>query len=79
MAVLGNFWRKFQDLLPSTPRQVGTILSVDSPGRYTVQLVGGGILQVLGGSGYGVSDRVFVSDKKIEGGAASLPAITIEV
>jgi hypothetical protein len=79
MAVLGSFWRKFVDLLPKAPRYVGTIVSVTSPGRYTVQIVGGGTLQVIGSTEYQVADRVFVADKKIEGKAPTLTAITIDV
>lgn len=80
MAILGGFWKKFTDLLPKTPRYIATVVSVDSPGRFTVQLVGGGgLLQVLGGSEYQVADRVFVSDKKIESKAPTLTALTIEV
>jgi len=52
---------------------------VTSPGRYVVQLVGGGTLTVLGSAEYQVSDRVFVADKKIEGKAPTLTAETIEV
>jgi hypothetical protein len=58
---------------------VGTIVSVTSPGRYTVQIVGGGTLQVIGSTEYQVADRVFVADKKIEGKAPTLTAITIDV
>lgn len=79
MAVLGNFWRKFLDLLPSEPRLVGTIISIDSPGDYSIQLAGGGVVQALGDSGLSVSNKVFVVGKKIEGRAPDLPAVTIEV
>ena len=79
MAVLGGIWRKFVDLLPKTPRYIGTVTTVNSPGRYTVQLVGGGLLQVIGSNEYQVADRVFVADKKIEGKAPALTSTTIEV
>lgn len=79
MAVLGGIWRKFVDLLPKTPRYIGTIVSVNSPGRYTVQLIGSGLLQVIGSTEYQAADRVFITDKKIEGKAPSLTTETIEV
>lgn len=79
MAILGGIWKKFVDLLPKTPRYIGTIITVESVGRYTVQLVGGGMLQVIGESNYQISDRVFVADKRIEGRAPSLTGIVIEV
>ena len=44
MAILGSFWKRFVDLLPKAPRYVGTVVSVVSPGVYTVQLAGGGLM-----------------------------------
>lgn len=80
MAILGSFWKRFVDLLPTAPRLVGTIVSVISPGRFNVQLDGGGgVVQATSGDEYVVSDRVFVIDKKIEGKAPTLPSITIDV
>lgn len=81
MAILGSFWKRFVDLLPTAPRLVGTIVSVISPGRFNVQLDGGGgVVQATGADGeLAVSDRVFVIDKKIEGKAPTLPSITIDV
>lgn len=79
MNALGGIWKKFVDLLPKTPRYIGTVISVDSPGRFTVSLVGGGTLQVSGGSEYTVSDRVFVEGGKIVGEAPALTTLTIEV
>lgn len=79
MAILGGVWRKFVDLLPKTPRYIGTVVTVNSPGRYTVQLIGGGLMQAIGSTEYQVAERVFVADKKIEGKAPALSAETIEV
>lgn len=79
MAILGSFWKRFTDLLPSTPRHVGTVVSLVSTGRYSIQLAGGGVVQATTAETYSVSDRVFVVDKKIEGRAPTLPSITIEV
>lgn len=79
MAILGGMWKKFIDLLPKTPRYIGTVTAVLSPGRYMVQLAGGGALTVLGSAEYQVADRVFVADEKIEGKAPTLAAEIIEV
>lgn len=79
MAVLGGFWKKFVDLLPKTPRYIGAVVTIEGNGRYTVQLAGGGLLQVIGESNYQISDRVFVADKKIEGKAPALTTETIEI
>lgn len=75
---LGSFWRRFVDLLPKTPRLIGTVVSI-SDNRYVVQLTGGGMMQALGPTGYQVSDKVFVVDKRIEGKAPALTNLTIEV
>jgi hypothetical protein len=79
MAILGGIWKKFIDLLPKHPRYIGTIITIESAGRYTVQLVGGGMLQVIGESGYQVADKVFIADKRIEGRAPTLTGIIIEI
>lgn len=79
MAVLGGIWKKFIDLLPSSPRYIGTIVTVDGDGMFTVQLLGGGLIQARGAESYKISDRVFLVDKKIESKAPNLPGITIEV
>ena len=79
MAVLGGIRKKFVDLLPKTPRYIGAVVTIEGNGRYTVQLAGGGLLQVIGESNYQISDRVFVADKKIEGKAPALTTETIEI
>ena len=81
MAILGSFWKRFVGLLPKSARYVGTVVSVISPGRYAVQLSGGGgIVQATAGvDEYVVSDRVFVTNQKIDGSAPTLPSITIDV
>ena len=79
MAALGGIWKKFLDLLPSTPRQVGTVVSVGTAGRYNVQLVGGGTITVRGEDGYQSGDRVFVAGDRIESKASTLPPVTIDV
>lgn len=79
MAVLGGFWSKFVNMLPKERRYAGVILAVSSPGRYTVQLDGGGTVLVGGDTSYAVSDRVFVVGKTIESKGATLPSVIIDV
>ena len=71
-----NLFREFTDLLPPRPLQVGTVTATDG-GTCTVELPGGGVLQVRGDAA--VSDRVFVRDGVIEAQALSLPIVVIEV
>lgn len=73
-----NIWKTFLSLLPSTPRLVGTIETVNIDDTMTVLLSGGGSLQVRG-VGYLVGDKVFIKDDRIEGKAPSLPAYTVDV
>lgn len=71
-----NIYREFLDLLPATPRQVGTVTEFDT-GIATVELPGGGLLQALGTAAVG--DRVFVRDGVIEGPAPNLTFVAIDV
>lgn len=79
MVVLGNIWKRFADLLPKDPRVVGTVISVNGGGGYTVQLAGGGTLQALSDVTYSVNARVFVVGRRIEGTAPALTSLTIDV
>jgi len=73
---MSNIFRQFLDLLPARPLQVGTVIAA-SGSACTVQLPGGGLLQVRGEAT--VADHVFVRDGVIEGAAPSLTITTIEV
>ena len=73
---MANIYRQFLDLLPARPLQVGTVIAVDGSAA-TVQLPGGGLLQVRGSAA--VDDQVFVRDGVIEGIAPSLPVVTAEI
>jgi hypothetical protein len=73
---MSNIYRKFLDLLPARPLQVGAVMSV-SGGLATVELPGGGRLQARGQATAG--QRVFVRDGVIEGVAPNLPVEVIEV
>ena len=77
--ILGNFWRKFSDLLPKTPRNIGTVISVLGGDKYLVQLIGGGVVQVTSPSEYVVTDRVFIVNMKIDSKAPNLTPVTIEI
>lgn len=79
MNALGGIWKKFVDLLPKTPRYVGVILTDDGASRFTVTIVGGGVLQVYGSSEFSAGDRVFVEGGKIVGTAPALTTLIIEV
>ena len=71
-----NIYRQFLDLLTARPLQVATVIAA-SGGMCTVQLPGGGILQVRGEAA--VAAQVFVRDGVIEGEAPALPIEIIGV
>lgn len=71
-----NIYRQFLDLLPQRPLQVATVIAA-SGDACTVQLPGGGLLQVRGAGA--VDDQVFVRDGLIEGAAPALPVVVIEI
>ena len=71
-----NPYRQFLDLMPARPLQVGTVTAV-ATGTATVQLPGGGVLQVRGDAAVGA--KVFVRDGAIEGDAPGLPIELIEI
>lgn len=73
---MANIYRQFLNLLPARPLQVGTVIAVDGSAA-TVQLPGGGLLQVRGEAT--VADQVFVRDGVIEGAAPALSIETIEI
>lgn len=71
-----NVYRQFLDLLPQRPLQVATVTAVSGE-TCTVELPGGGVLQVRGDAA--VSDRVFVRDGLIEGLAPALTVAAIDI
>ena len=71
-----NVFRDFLDLLPATPLQVGTVLSISGT-LAAIELPGGGRLQARGQAA--VDQRVFVRDGLIEGIAPALTLVVIEV
>lgn len=71
-----NIYRQFLDLLPARPLQVGTV-TASASGVCTVELPGGGLLQVRGTASVG--QQVFVRDGAIEGNAPALTVVQIEI
>jgi hypothetical protein len=71
-----NAYKLLRDLLPQTPLQVGTVLSV-SNGVAIVELPGGGRATARGEALVGA--RVFLRDAVIEGPAPNLPIEIIEI
>jgi hypothetical protein len=74
-----NPWKLFNDLLPSTPKQIATVSVIHSDGTSTVTLLGGGALRVHSLAGVAENDRVFVRDSRITDTAPALPTVEIEV
>ena len=71
-----NIYRQFLDLIPARPLQVGTVTAA-SGATCTVQLPGGGVLQVRGAATVG--QQVFVRDGVIESVAQALPVVNIDI
>ncbi len=72
-----NLWRQFQDLLPDAPLLVGTVVTRHGDGTVTVELLGGGLLRVIGEGAQG--DRLFVRGTEVIGPAPTLPTVEIEI
>ncbi|MDP4074194.1 hypothetical protein [Acidovorax sp. A1169] len=71
-----NPFRAFKEIFPDPPLQVATVIAVDGD-TATVELPGGGVLQVRGTTA--VDARVFVRDGVIEGDAPALTVVSIDV
>lgn len=71
-----NIYRRFLDLIPDSPLQVGNVIAVGVFGC-TIELPGGGLLQARGTAVVG--DQVFVRDGIVESTAPSLPIVLIEI
>lgn len=71
-----NVYRQFLELLPPRPLQVATATATNGDAS-TVQLPGGGVLQVRGAATVGA--QVFVRDGVIEAVAPSLTVVSIDV
>ena len=73
---MSNPYRRLLAILPTTPRQVGEVISV-SGSRVRVALVGGGV-RTCQGDGQ-VGSMIYVEGDQIIGVAPNLPVVTIEV
>lgn len=73
---MSNLYARFKRIFPDAPMLVGTV-SVAYTGGLTVDLPGGGNVNVVGEAAVG--DHVFVRDGRVEGQAPALTAITIEI
>lgn len=71
-----NPYRQLLGLLPSSPLQVGDVLSV-SNGVATLELPDGG--QVTARGNVTTGDRVFFKDGVIEGAAPNLTFVSVDV
>ena len=73
---MANPYRRLLEFLPTTPRQVGEVISV-SGSRVRVDLVGGGVRTCQGDAQVG--GMVYVEGDQITGVAPSLPVVVVEV
>jgi len=73
---MANPYRRLLALLPTTPRQVGEVISV-SGSRVRVDLVGGGVRTCQGDAQVG--GMVYVEGGRIVGQAPTLLKIRVEV
>ncbi|MNV86492.1 hypothetical protein D3C71_1805330 [compost metagenome] len=71
-----NPFRAFKEIFPDPPLQVATVTAMDGDVA-TVELPGGGLLQVRGAAV--VAARVFVRNGVIEGEAPALTVVSIDV
>ena len=73
-----NLHKEFTDIFPAPPLQIGTVTAIDAGGDLaTVQLPGGGVLQVRGKTEVG--QYVFVRNGVIEGEAPNLSVVILEI
>ena len=73
---MANPYRRLLALLPTTPCQVGEVISV-SGSRVRVDLVGGGVRTCQGDAQVG--GMVYVEGDQIVGQAFNLPTLYLEV
>lgn len=73
-----NPWTQFLDLLPKTPRMVGTVISHVGELHY-IQLPDGSQITATNQTAVPNGSSVFVKDGVIEGTAPSLPVVPMDV
>lgn len=74
----GILWSRWQKLMDSPAKQLATIIAVDSR-VITVQLVGGGLMDIVSGRSYNIGQKVFVQGQQIVGEAPDLVYFEAEV
>jgi hypothetical protein len=74
-----NLYRALMELLPESPLQVATVVSVNAVQGTSTITWPGGDLQTVRGTSLGAGIRVFVRNGVIEGSAPNLTLVTIEV
>ncbi len=73
-----NAYQQFALLIAGPQLSVGTVSAVYSDGTVLVDLQGGGSVRVLG-TGWSVSNPVYVLGGRVEGGAPALPYVEVTV
>ena len=74
-----NFWTRFQRLLPDSPVETATVVTVSpATGFSTVKTSAGGVMRVKG-TGVAVGLMCFIRDGAIIGQAPSLPHYELEI
>lgn len=73
-----NAYARFAKLTSGQPLMLGTVTVVNPDGTVTVTLNGGGNVRVLG-SGYAVSDPVYVRNGQVVGDAPDLTYYEVDV
>lgn len=74
----GNAYKRLQQLLPTDPLLVGTVIAVWADGTSTIELPGGGEWRVKGDS-IAIGARVYVQGGMIQGEAPALAGASVEV
>lgn len=73
-----NLAKLLNDVIPKTPRYVGTVTAHHSDGTSTVELPAGGVLRVRGQE-VAVGELCFVQGGKIDGAAPNLSVVDVEI
>lgn len=72
-----NSYKELRGLLPDAPLEVGEVIAALAGDVWLIELPGGGQIQARGTASVG--QDVFVRDGVIEGQAASLTVVLIEI
>lgn len=75
---MSNNYQRLRGLTASQPRTIGTVVSHNSDGTSTVELLSGSFITVLG-QGVAVDSRAYIEDGRIISQAASLPFFQLDI